>query len=158
MHRFNSTASRIVFLHIIAVALTAVFMPLVLFWMLSQETRSLHQRAMEEQASTIARLLSVSSDGQLVLDLSPALKAEFSQAYGRYFYAVLDPAGKLLFSSGPEATPLFPPGAPSSVADIREVQRGDMVISGVTAPETFDRLRAFVQVGADLWPHDYLTR
>ena len=87
MHRFNSTASRIVFLHIIAVALTAVFMPLVLFWMLSQETRSLHQRAMEEQASTIARLLSVSSDGQLVLDLSPALKAEFSQAYGRYFYA-----------------------------------------------------------------------
>ncbi len=111
MRRFNSTASRIVFLHIIAVALTAVFMPLVLFWLLNQETGSLHQRAMEEQASTIARLLSVSPDGQLVLDLSPALKAQFSKAYGRYFYAVIDSAGKLLFSSGPEATPLFPPGA-----------------------------------------------
>ena len=157
MRRFNSTASRIVFLHIIAVALTAVFMPLVLFWLLSQETRSLHQRAMEEQASTVARLLSVSPDGQLVLDLSPALKAQFSQAYGRYFYAVLDPAGKLLFSSGREATPLFPPGAPSSAVEIHEVQRGDKIISGVTAPETVDRRQVFVQVGEDLSHRDVLT-
>jgi len=89
-----------------------VFTPLVLFWLLSQETRSLHQRAMEQQASTIARLLSVSPDGQLVLDLSPALKAQFSQAYGDISMRCSIPPGKLLFSSGPEATPLFPAGVP----------------------------------------------
>jgi signal transduction histidine kinase len=157
VRRFNSTASRIVFLHIIAVALTAVFMPLVLFWLLSQETGSLHQRAMEDQASTVARFLSISPGGQLVLDLPPALKAQFSQAYGRYFYAVLDPDGKLLFSSGPEASPLFPPGVLPSTAEIHEVQHGNMVISGVTAPEAVGRRRVFVQVGEDLSHRDVLT-
>ena len=157
MRRLSSTASRIVFLHIIAVALTAVFMPLVLFWLLGQETRSLHQRAMEEQASTIARFLSVSPEGKLLLDLPPALKAQFSSAYGRYFYAVLDADGEPLFSSGQQATPLFSSGVGSSSVEIQEVQRGDMVISGVTAPETVDRRSVFVQVGEDLSHRDVLT-
>ena len=43
------------------------------------------------------------------------------------------------------------------MAEIREVQRGDMVISGVTAPETVDRRRVFVQVGEDLSHRDVLT-
>jgi signal transduction histidine kinase len=156
VHRFNSTASRIVFLHIIAVALTAVFMPLVLFWLLSQETRSLHQRAMEDQASTIARFLSVSPGGQLVLDLPPALKVQYSPAYGRYFYAILDADGKPLFSSG-EMSALFSPGVLTSGVEVQEVQHGDMIISGVTVPETIDRRRLLVQVGEDLSHRDELT-
>ena len=157
MYRFRSTASRILFLHIIAIALTAVFMPLVLFWLLNQETVSLRLRATEEQASTIARVLSVSSDGQIALNLTPALKAQFSEAYGRYLFAVLDPAGKVLFASRRDVAQLFPI-EPSAVApEIRDVEHADKIISGVSVPESIDGHPVYIQVGEDLAHRDVLT-
>src|ERR1700742_5242758 len=147
--KLRSTASRIVVLHIIAVALTAVFMPLVLFWLLNRETDSLHQRAMEDQVKTIAHVLSVSPDGQMALALTPALKAQFSADYGRYFYAVLDPAGKVLFSSEQNPTPIYPLDSFSPSSEIREVQRGDKVILGVSARRQVDGRPVIVQVGED---------
>jgi signal transduction histidine kinase len=155
--KLRSTASRIVVLHIIAVALTAVFMPLVLFWLLNRETDSLHQRAMEEQVKTIARVLSVSPDGQMALALTPALKAQFSEAYGRYFYAVLDPAGKVLFSSEQSATPIFPPDDLAPPSEIREVEREHKIILGVSIPSDVDGQPVVIQVGEDLAHRDVLT-
>jgi signal transduction histidine kinase len=155
--KLRSTASRIVVLHIIAVALTAVFMPLVLFWLLNRETDSLHQRAMEEQVKTIVRVLSVSPDGQMALALTPALKAQFSEAYGRYFYAVLDPAGKVLFSSAQSATPIFPLDSFAPSAEIREVEREHKVLLGVSVPQKVDGHSVVIQVGEDLSHRDVLT-
>ncbi|SDS70754.1 sensor histidine kinase [Bradyrhizobium canariense] len=157
MRRFRSTASRIVFLHIIAIALTAVFMPLVLFWLLNRETGRLHQRAAEEQANTIARVLSISPGGQMALDLTPALKAQFSEAYGRYFYAVLEPDGKVLFSSGGNVAPVFPLDSAASSSEIREVEHGDKVISGASVPENIGGHPVVIQVGEDLSHRDVLT-
>ena len=157
MHRFRSTASRILFLHIIAIALTAVFMPLVLFWLLNRETASLHQRAMEEQASAVARALSVSPDGRITMDLTPALKAEFSEAYGRYFYAVLDPAGKALFSSGPGVTQVFPIEPSVVLPEVREVELANKIIWGVTVPDNVSGRPVLIQVGEDLSHRDALT-
>ncbi|HVX79671.1 MAG TPA: ATP-binding protein [Bradyrhizobium sp.] len=157
MPKLRSTASRIVVLHIIAVALTAVFMPLVLFWLLNRETDSLHQRAMEEQVQTIARVLSVSSDGQIVLAPTPALKAQFSEAYGRYFYTVLDPAGKVLFSSEQNGTPIFPLDGSVLPSEIHEVARGDRIILGVSVPENVSGHPVIIQVGEDLSHRDVLT-
>jgi signal transduction histidine kinase len=155
--KLRSTASRIVVLHIIAVALTAVFMPLVLFWLLNRETDNLHQRAMEEQVKAIARVLSVAPDGQMALALTPALKAQFSEAYGRYFYAVLDPAGKVLFSSEQSATPIFPMDSFFPSSEIREVARGDKIILGVSVARNVDGRPVIVQVGEDLSHRDVLT-
>jgi signal transduction histidine kinase len=157
VHRFRSTASRILFLHIIAIALTAVFMPLVLFWLLNRETASLHQRAMEEQASAVARALSVSPDGRITMDLTPALKAEFSEAYGRYFYAVLDPAGKALFSSGPGVTQVFPIEPSVVLPEVREVELANKIIWGVTVPDNVSGRPVLIQVGEDLSHRDALT-
>jgi signal transduction histidine kinase len=155
--KLRSTTSRIVVLHIIAVALTAVFMPLVLFWLLNRETDSLHQRAMEDQVKTIARVLSVSSEGQMDLALTPALKAQFSDAYGRYFYAVLDPAGKVLFSSTQSATPIFPPDDAAPSSEIREVELEHKIILGVSIPRKVDGRPVVIQVGEDLSHRDVLT-
>jgi signal transduction histidine kinase len=154
--RLRSTASRIVVLHIIAVALTAVFMPLVLFWLLNRETDSLHQRAMEEQVKAIARVITVAPDGQMALALTPALKAQFSAAYGRYSYTVLDPSGKVLFSSEQSATPIFPIDI-APAPEIREVERDDKVILGVSVPKKIDGHPLIIQVGEDLSHRDVLT-
>lgn len=157
MYRFRSTASRILFLHIIAIALTAVFMPLVLFWLLNQETVSLRLRATEDQASTIARVLSLSPDGQIALNLTPALKAQFSEAYGRYLFAVLDPTGKVLFASRRDVAPLFPIEPSAASPDLRDVQHADKIVSGVSVPENVDGHPVYIQVGEDLSHRDVLT-
>ena len=44
--RFRSLLSRIVLLHIVAVAIAAVFLPLVLFWLLTSEIDHLHRESM----------------------------------------------------------------------------------------------------------------
>jgi signal transduction histidine kinase len=155
--KLRSTASRIVVLHIIAIALTAVFMPLVLFWLLNRETDNLHQRAMEEQVKTITRVLSIAPDGQMGLALTPALTAQFSEAYGRYFYAVLDPAGKVLFSSEQSATPIYPLDSFVPSSEIQEVKRGDKIILGVSVPKKVGGRPLIIQVGEDLSHRDVLT-
>ena len=106
MLRFKSTTSRIVFLHIVAVSLTAIFMPLVLFWLLTEETNALHQRAMIEKAGIISRYLSVSADGKWSYAPPPALNAQFSGAYGRYIFDVVDRLGRVLVSSADDTKPL----------------------------------------------------
>lgn len=156
MFKFKSTASRIVFLHIVAIALTAVFMPLVLFWLLNQETKSLHQRAMSDQAATIARYLSVTPDGKWSLELPPVLKAQFSDSYGRYLYAVLDQSGNMLFSSKANAPALFPARPLSSRPAYREVARGGRIISGVSVRSPVGERTVTIQVGEDLSHRDVL--
>ena len=74
MLRFPSIASRIVLLHVVAVMLTAVVMPLVLFWLLNSEISNLHRAAMRDQAQAIARKIKPGADGKLTLDaLRPRL-------------------------------------------------------------------------------------
>jgi signal transduction histidine kinase len=157
VRRFSSTASRIVFLHVVAVALTAIFMPLVLFWLLDEETNALHQRAMTDQATTIARYLSVTSEGGWTFDPPAALKAQFSEAYGRYLYDVLDPSGEVLFSSTKERSPMFPATDTASPSTNQVVSRGDSVISGVSVQSDVGGRSVTIQVGEDLSHRDVLT-
>jgi signal transduction histidine kinase len=153
MPSFKSTTSRIVFLHIAAIALTAIFMPLVLFWLLTEETNALHQRAMIDQAATVSRYLSLASDGSWSYTPPPGLKAQFSAAYGRYMFDVVDQSGRVLISSADDQTPLFPV---SDGGAYREVRRGDGTIAGVSVKHTISGRSVMIQVGEDLSHRDVL--
>jgi signal transduction histidine kinase len=157
VRRFSSTASRIVFLHVVAVVLTAIFMPLVLFWLLDEETTALHQRAMTDQAATFTRYLSVTSEGRWAFDPPAALKAQFSEAYGRYLYNVLDPSGEVLFSSTKDRSPLFPASDTAPPSANQLVKRGDSLISGVSVESNVAGHSVIIQVGEDLSHRDVLT-
>ena len=63
--RFRSLLSRIVLLHIVAVAIAAVFLPLVLFWLLTSEIDHLHRESMQEQADALGDRLVQAADGTL---------------------------------------------------------------------------------------------
>ena len=93
MLRFRSIMSRIMFLHVVAVVVTAIFMPAVLYWFLSSDVENLQQRAMREQASSLAAHLVSRPDGGWSFDLSNGLRDQYSEAYGRYAYTVLDELG-----------------------------------------------------------------
>src|SRR6266550_1225478 len=99
MFRFRSVISRITFLHVVAVVLAAILMPLALYVMLQKEVDTLHDEALRENAAELASLLSRTPDGQWHLDLPLRLREMYAEAYGRYGYAILDENHKVLFSS-----------------------------------------------------------
>lgn len=116
MFRFTSLTSRVVLLHMVAVAVVAIFLPLVLFWLLTSEVNHLHRDAMRDQAEALGERLAVKPDGTMTLDLPDSLKDSYSEAYGRYQYDILDPSGRVLFSSHKNGEPIVspqgsPPGA-----------------------------------------------
>src|SRR6185437_2108150 len=91
--RFQSIISRIVFLHVVAVAITSILMSVALSWLLSYATDNIHDKAMQEQSVAVGEHLQLGSDGRLELDLPLDLLGLYSQAYGRYSYAVIDDRG-----------------------------------------------------------------
>lgn len=101
MIRFRSVVSRIVALHLLAIIATSICMPLALFWLLRQAVEELHHQALQAQAGEIVGYLSIAPDGTLRLSLPPSLAEFYSQGYGRAAFAVLDPGGRVLFSSLP---------------------------------------------------------
>jgi signal transduction histidine kinase len=111
--RFPSLTSRLVLLHIVAVAVVAIFLPLVLFWLLTSEVNQLHRDAMRDQATVLGERLAVKPDGTISLNLPDSLKAPYSEAYGRYQYEILDASGHVLFSSHKNGEPIVAPeGSP----------------------------------------------
>ncbi|WGR92561.1 HAMP domain-containing histidine kinase [Bradyrhizobium sp. ISRA443] len=99
MFRFTSLTSRIVFLHIVAVAIAAVFLPILLLWLLNSEIDQLHREAMRDQADVLGEKLAAGRDGNVALNLPESLKDLYSEAYGRYRYDIYDGDGHILFSS-----------------------------------------------------------
>ena len=66
---FKSLISRIVFMHIVAVAVVAIFLPLVLFWLLNSEVDQLHRERLCEiivgaAAQSLDAVLQAAARGQ----------------------------------------------------------------------------------------------
>ena len=156
MLRFKSIISRIVFLHVVAVVITSILMSLALSWLLSYATDNIHNKAMQEQAVTVGEHLSVGADGRLELKLPSDLLGLYSQAYGRYSYAVIDADGTVLFSSLKDHTPLFPADTRSSPLEFLQQRRGDATVSGASVKTTIGDRTVWIQAGEDLANRDVL--
>ena len=157
MLRFKSIISRIVFLHVVAVAITSVLMSLALSWLLSYATDTIHDRAMKEQAVTVGSHLNLTSDGRLELDLPLDLLGLYSQAYGRYSYAVTDENGAVLFSSLPDKSALFPADAREAPVEFLHHRRGNATVFGASVEKTIGGKTVWIQTGEDLANRDVLT-
>lgn len=155
--RFKSIFARTIFLHVIAVVIVSIVMPIALYWLLNAETNSLHDRVMREQADAIARHLVMRPDGQWALDLPPSLQDVYSKAYGRYAYSIVDETGHVLFSSLGEPLPIFPSDAHSSDLVFLETPRGEDTISGASLPKQIGGRTIWVQVAENLGHRDALT-
>ena len=156
MIRFESIISRIVILHVIAVAITSVLMSLALSWLLSVATNNIHNEAMEEQAVSLAENLVVEGDGQLSLHLPPSLQGLYSQPYGRYSYAVVDDTGKTLFSSLQNKAPVFAVDPRASTVQFLDTHIGGAAISGASVRRMIDGKTVWVQAAEDLANNDVL--
>jgi signal transduction histidine kinase len=156
MISFKSIFSRIIFLHVIALVITAIFMPLVLYYFFKWAANDLHDQAMREQADLVAHYLVLRPDGSWTLDLPPALQDIYSQAVARYAYAILDDTGRVLFSSLKDRSPIFSADPRSSNVAYLETRRGNAAVSGVSLVKEADGRRVWVQVGEDLAHRDVI--
>jgi signal transduction histidine kinase len=155
--RFKSILSRIVILHVIAVAITSVLMSVALSWLLNVATGNIHNNAMEEQAISLATHLTAKGDGSLSLELPPNLQGLYSQPYGRYVYAVVDEQGKTLFSSLRDNKPVFAEDPRAHTVQFLETRNGDAAISGASIRRTVGSKTVWVQAAEDLANSDVLT-
>src|SRR5262249_3926881 len=101
----------------------------------------------------LARHLTHQASGGWSLDLPESLRDLFSEAYGRYAYAVLDDNGRVLFSSRKEATPVLPTARRSS--DLEFV--ATKFISGARLRKQIDGQTVWIQVAEDLAHRDVLV-
>jgi signal transduction histidine kinase len=156
MIRFRSVISRIAFLHVIAVVVTCIAMPAALYYMLDQAVTELHDRALRSQAREIAESLRRDSGGEWHLDLSPRLRELYSEAYGRYAYAVLDVGGNVLFSTRENGRPLVRQHPEESGAYYFERNRDPAQISGASLRFDIGGAPVWIQVGEDMTHRDAL--
>jgi signal transduction histidine kinase len=157
MISFKSIFSRIIFLHVIALVITAIVMPVVLYYFFKWAANDLHNQAMREQAQLVAHYLGLGADGSWTLDLPPALEDIYSQAVGRYAYAVVDDTGRVLFSSSEDRSAIFAADPRSSDISYLETRRGKAAISGVSVMKEVDGRKVWVQVGEDLAHRDVIV-
>jgi signal transduction histidine kinase len=154
--RFKSIISRIVILHVIAVAITSILMSLALSWLLNRATINIHNDAMEEQAASLAHHLIVQPDGGLALELPPHLQGLYSQPYGRYSYAVVDEQGKTLFSSLRDQAPIFSVDPRGAAVQFLETHNAGAVISGASVRRAVGGKTVWVQAAEDMANRDVL--
>jgi len=154
--RFRSIIARIVVLHVVAIGVTSILMPLALYYLLDQAANNLHRDALRSQAFTISSFLRPQPDGGLALDIPTDARPLYSNDYGLYAYAVLDTEGRVLFSSRSDGGPLFTPDE-QSVSDwfIRRRSTG-AVLFGVSVPRPIGDRMYFIQVGQDLAHRDVI--
>jgi signal transduction histidine kinase len=154
--RFRSIITRIVVLHVVAIGVTSILMPLALYYLLDQAANNLHRDALRSQAFTISSFLRPQPDGGLALDIPTEVQPLYSGNYGLYAYAILDTQGRVLFSSRSDGGPLFTPDE-QSVSDwfIRRRSTG-AVLFGVSVPRPIGDRMYFIQVGQDLAHRDVI--
>jgi signal transduction histidine kinase len=152
---FKSITTRVISLHVIAIGITSICMPLALYWLLSTTATDLHHRALREFAATIAQYL-VPRPGGLSLELPPGLRELYSPSYGRQSYAVIDGDGRVLFSSLAGGAAIFPKDRRTAPEQFLETHHGKAVIYGASIAETIAGRTIWVQVAQDLAHRDVL--
>ncbi|MBS0519374.1 MAG: HAMP domain-containing histidine kinase [Proteobacteria bacterium] len=156
MIRFHSIITRIVVLHVVAIAATSILMPLALYWLLNEAANNLHRDSLRSEAFIIGSFLRPQPDGKLVMDMPREMRPLYSPEYGLYAYAVIDTDGHVLFSSRPDGQALFTPDD-KSLSDwlVRRRATGSELF-GVTVARAVGEKMYFIQVGQDLAHRDVI--
>jgi signal transduction histidine kinase len=155
--RFRSIISRVVALHVVAIGVTSVLMPLALYWLLYEAANSLHRDALRAQALTIASFLRPTANGgDVTLVIPPEAQPIYSGDYALYAYAILDSKGNVLFTSRPDDAPLSAPNDPLTKDSFIQRHGKGALLIGVNVPRAIGDRVYWIQVGQDLAHRDVI--
>lgn len=156
MFRFRSIVGRAIALHLAAIVVTSILMPLALYSMLKYAAQDLHERALREQADELVRLIDRAPDGTLQVHLTPRLADLYSSDYRRYSYAVGDKSGHVLISSFPDGRAItrIPPPVDKTFTFSGRYDGTD--IFGISEPVEIAGEKLWIEVSQDLAHRDVL--
>jgi signal transduction histidine kinase len=155
----KSILSRIVALHVVAVIVAAVLLRFVLHWSLASDVATLQLNTMAAQIEIFARHLEPASTGGWSLHLPDGVRDQYSDTYDRYSYAIIDDAGKVIFSSHQSKQPLFAidPNATGIVPHRARTPGGAKTIAGASARKDIDGHPVWIQVAEKLSHRDVIV-
>lgn len=156
MFRFRSVVGRAITLHLVAIVVTSIFMPLALYLMLKYAAQDLHEHALRAQADELSRLIDRNPEGALQLHLTPRLADLYSTDYGRYSYAVGDASGRVLLSSFPDGRAITHTSPPISRELSFSGRYGGSDIFGISVPAEIAGQKVWIEVAQDLAHRDVL--
>jgi signal transduction histidine kinase len=156
MIRFRSIITRIVALHVLALAATSILMPLALYWLLNQAANTLLRDALRSEAVTISTFLHPQPDGELAMDIPADMRPLYSSDYGLYAFAILDAQDHVLFSSRTDGRALFTPNARSISEWSTRLSRTGSTLFGVTVIRPIGEKLYAIQVAQDLAHRDVI--
>ena len=156
MFRFRSVVGRAIALHLVAIVVTSIFMPLALYLMLKYAAQDLHQNALRDQAAELAQLIDRGPDGALRIHLTTRLADLYSVDYGRYSYAVGDASGQVLLSSFPDGRAITHTPPPISQEISFSGRYDGTEIFGISVPAEVAGQKLWIEVSQDLTHRDVL--
>ena len=146
---FNSLLWRIIWLHLLAVAVLAVILPLAVRFLLNSTASSFEHLTVSRHEAALAAYLQHTPHGWR-LNLPASLKSEYAQASSGYAYAVVDREDRVLFSSLANRGALFPRSSSSAGPSFFQRSHGAAVYYGGSFPEQRGPDIAWIQVAQDL--------
>ena len=152
----KSIIVRILGLHIVVIGIASILMPWMLHLLLATETANLHRQSMNNQADRIAHHLRY-DDGRVTADLPKELQDLYSEAYGRYAFAVVDQSGGVVLSSQHDRQAIFPDDPRAAVPAAMERRLNGALVSGVSIPAMADGRSVWIQVAENMSHRDVLT-
>ena len=140
---FRSTFSQIVWLQLLAIAVTSLAMPIAIYLFLDRTVSAYQIDMLRHRAQVILTGMSPTQGGGVALP--PGLAAPYAQEISGFAFSVMDGAGKVLLSSeaGKAALNPLPPGRRPAVFR-RKTAAGTYV--GSSFPETFRGRAIWIQV------------
>jgi signal transduction histidine kinase len=155
MPRFQSILSRIVFLHILVIGITAIVLSAAVYLLLNTTANNIQNQALREHANIIAQYLALSPEGHWDLKLPPDLAALYAHGYNGFALSVVDESGNTIFSSLADHASIFP--GDSRAAEPTYFQssylhrtRDTPIYYGASIPEHRDDHTAWIQVAQNL--------
>ena len=156
MFRFRSIVSRAIALHLVAIVVTSIFMPLALYLMLKHAAQDLHEHALREQADELVRLIDRGPDGKLQIRLTARLADIYSDDYHRYSYAIGDGSGRVLLSSFADGRAITNTTPPLDRETLFSGFYNGIEIFGISLPKEIAGQNLWVEVSQDLAHRDVL--
>lgn len=156
MFRFRSVVTRTIVLHLIAIVVTSILMPLALYLMLKNAAQDLHQHALREQADELIGLIDRDAGGRLQVHLTARLADLYSPDYRRYSYAVGDGSGRVLLSSFGDGRAITGTIPPLDKTISFSGNYGGTEIFGISVPAEIGGDKLWVEVAQDLAHRDVL--
>lgn len=150
MNRWVGTIlTRIFWLHLGTVTAAAMAMAVAIYLLLNAILATFEHHTLGEHATAIAAAIKPTDRG-LRLELSPELRALYAEHYGGYAFAIVDFAGRPLFSSRRDGGPLFPTDPEREAPTFFQRARGADAFYGASYPNRTGGRAIWVQVRQDL--------